>query len=164
MPTYDFSNLTVLVVEDNHHMALIVRTLLKGFGVQKVHEVADAPAALEALATYAPDVIILDYMLKGLDGIELTSLIRNAEDSPNRFVPIIMVSAHSERRRVEAALNAGVHEFLKKPISAKDLYLRLLEVIEHPRPSVRNGAFFGPERRRRSGEPSRAAPEPSGAA
>lgn len=70
--------------------------------------------------------------------------------STHPFVPVIMVTGHSEKSRVYEALNAGVNEFLVKPVSAKGLYSRLISVIERPRPFVRSKTFFGPDRRRRA--------------
>jgi two-component system, chemotaxis family, chemotaxis protein CheY len=63
-------------------------------------------------------------------------------------VPIIMLSGHSEKNRVMQARDAGVTEFLAKPIAAKALYERILSVVLNPRPFIRTATFFGPDRRR----------------
>jgi two-component system, chemotaxis family, chemotaxis protein CheY len=63
-------------------------------------------------------------------------------------VPIIMLTGHSERTRVTNARDAGITEFMVKPISAKALYQRILNVVVNPRPFVRTKTFFGPDRRR----------------
>jgi DNA-binding response OmpR family regulator len=63
-------------------------------------------------------------------------------------VPIIVISGYTERERVLAARAAGANEVMTKPITAKALYSRLVEVIEHPRPFVRAPDYFGPDRRR----------------
>ena len=83
-----------------------------------------------------------------VDGIELTREIRNAADSANRFVPIVMVSGYAQRGRVLTARDAGVNEFVVKPITATALFSRIRAVIEKPRPFVRTKTFFGPDRRR----------------
>lgn len=75
-------------------------------------------------------------------------MIRRPDSSINPFVPIIMLTGHAEKRRVMQARDAGVHEFLCKPISARALYLRLFSVIAHPRPFVKTTSYFGPDRRR----------------
>ncbi len=150
--TYDLSTLNFLVVDDNSHMRTIVRTLLRGFGVTQVRETADAETAFEELRNHPIDVIILDYALDGLDGVEFTRLVRSAADSPNPYIPIIMLSAYSERKRITMARDAGITEFLRKPICAWDLYLRIVECIERPRPFVRTPTYFGPDRRRRPSE------------
>ncbi len=150
--SYDLTELSFLVVDDNTHMLSIIKTLLKGFGIRRIHEATDAADAFEEIRATHVDVIILDYALDTLDGIEFAQLVRTAKDSPNPYLPIIMLTAHSERYRVEEARDAGITEFLCKPICATDLYKRIIEVVEHPRSFVKMESYFGPDRRRRSDE------------
>jgi len=145
---YDLSKLTFLVIDDNSHMLSIVKTLLKGLGVHNIREANDAADAFEEIQDTHIDVVILDYVLQTLDGIEFCTLVRQAKDSPNPYVPIIMLTAHTERARVMEARDAGVTEFLCKPICAQDLFNRILETIERPRPFIRSTNYFGPDRRR----------------
>ena len=63
-----------------------------------------------------------------------------------------MVTGHTERARVEAARDAGVTEFLAKPITTQNLLTRLIEVVERPRPFIRCAGYFGPDRRRHKAE------------
>jgi two-component system chemotaxis response regulator CheY len=74
--------------------------------------------------------------------------VRNSNSPVTRFVPIIMLSGHSERRCVMEARDAGVTEFLTKPVAAKSLYERILSVVLAPRPFIRTKDYFGPDRRR----------------
>ena len=83
------------------------------------------------------------------DGFDLVDMIRNEPDSPNRYLPVIMLTGHSEKERVEMARDHGVTEFLVKPVTPKDLLARVLAIIENPRPFVRSTDYFGPDRRRR---------------
>ncbi|MDA0664423.1 MAG: response regulator, partial [Proteobacteria bacterium] len=83
-----------------------------------------------------------------LDGIDFTRMVRSAADSPNPFVPIIMLTSHTARTRVMEARDVGVTEFLAKPITANGLYTRIATIIEHPRQFVRKSVYFGPDRRR----------------
>jgi DNA-binding response OmpR family regulator len=76
-------------------------------------------------------------------------MIRTNEDSPNHFLPIIMITGHSERSRVNAARDAGVNEFLVKPVTAKGLMERLSLIVNRPRNFVKSKHYFGPDRRRR---------------
>jgi two-component system, chemotaxis family, chemotaxis protein CheY len=149
MNVIDMSGLNLLVADSNHYMRKIIRAMLRGFGITNIREAADGALALEELNTHLIDLMIADYALETLNGVELTELIRGAEDSHNRFVPIIMLSAYTEKWRIEGARDAGVTEFLRKPLCAQDLYLRLQEVIMHPRSFVRTPRYFGPDRRRR---------------
>lgn len=162
---YDLSGLTVLVVDDNNYMVSIVKTLLRAFGISRIREASDAMLALDELRMSKIDIIILDCAMPTFDGIEFTRMVRTANDSANPFVPIIMLTAYTERYRVEEARDAGVTEILRKPISAFDLYLRLIEVVERPREFVKASGFFGPDRRRRkadafTGQEKRSADKP----
>ncbi|MCB9994457.1 MAG: response regulator [Hyphomicrobiaceae bacterium] len=144
----DMSQLSVLVADPSPHMVKIFRAMLRGFGMSRITEATDGALALEAFKANLIDIAIVDYALTTITGVELTELLRADEKGANRFVPIIMVSAYTEKWRVVECRDAGATEFLRKPFSARDLYERVLEVIEHPRPFVRSAHYFGPDRRR----------------
>lgn len=150
MRVLDMSKISVLVADPSPYMTKIIRAMLRGFGITQIREASDGAVALEEFKTHSIDIAIFDYALTTLDGIELTELLRSDEQSDSRFVPIIMLSAYTEKKRVETARDAGISEFLRKPLCANDLYLRLLEVIENPREFVSSNHYFGPERRRTS--------------
>jgi two-component system, chemotaxis family, chemotaxis protein CheY len=144
----DFSRLRFLVIEDNAHMRRILRTLLHGFGSREVYEAEDGAAGLESFVHYTPDVVITDWAMPIFDGLELTQMIRQPGANSNPYVPIIMLTGHSEKVRVITARDAGITEFLAKPISAKALYQRILNIVINPRPFIRSKTYFGPDRRR----------------
>jgi two-component system, chemotaxis family, chemotaxis protein CheY len=144
----DFHRLRFLVIDDNAHMRRIVRQLLHGFGSRDIYEADDGAAGLEAFANHNPDIVITDWAMPVFDGIEFTKSIRQPGANANPFVPIIMVSGHSERRRVMEARDSGITEFLAKPIAAKALYERILSVVLSPRPFIQTKTYFGPDRRR----------------
>jgi len=148
----NLEQLKALVVEDNAHMRTLLRSLLSALGVGKVYESADGAAGFAELRDKRPDLVLTDMSMKPVDGIEFTRMVRLSKDSPNVHVPIIMVTGHTEKQRVEAARDAGVTEFIAKPITTQSLLARLTEIIERPRPFVRCGTYFGPDRRRRKAE------------
>jgi two-component system, chemotaxis family, chemotaxis protein CheY len=148
MFSVECSRLRFLIVDDNNHMRRIIRALLHGFGVREAYEAEDGASGLEAFTSYSPDIVITDWAMPIFDGIELTRMIRQPETSSNPYVPIIMVTGHAERRRVTEAREAGVTEFLVKPISAKGLYQRIVSVVMMPRPFIKTSTYFGPDRRR----------------
>jgi len=143
-----FENLNALIVEDNQHMRSLLRALLNSAGIKDVAEAAHGQGGLEVLRERKSDLVLTDMIMKPMDGLELTRLIRNDERSPNPFVPIIMISGHTEKYKVEAARDAGVTEFLAKPITAQNLFARIAEIVERPRAFVRCDNYFGPDRRR----------------
>ncbi len=146
---YDFGNITILVVEDNQPMLDITKSLLLTFGVGQVIGAKDGEVGFEKYKQHNPDIIIADWMMKPVDGISLTRRIRNDPSSPNQYVPIILMTGFSEKKRVLQARDSGVTEFLVKPFNAKDLYRRIVQIVERPRQYVKSVDFFGPDRRRK---------------
>jgi two-component system, chemotaxis family, chemotaxis protein CheY len=144
-----FESLKALIVEDNAHMRSLLRALLNSIGIKEVAEAAHGHAAIDALRERKSDLVLSDMAMKPMDGIEFTRHVRNHENSPNPFVPIIMITGHTEKQRVEAARDVGVTEFLAKPITAHNLFARIAEIVERPRAFVRCDSYFGPDRRRR---------------
>ncbi|MGZ3305186.1 MAG: response regulator [Asticcacaulis sp.] len=141
-----------LVVDDNVHMIHIVKTILRGFGAVHVFEARDATEAFHKIKHDSIDLVVTDYQMEVLDGIEFVKLIRTSSDSPNRYVPIIMLTAYSERSRVESARDAGANEFCCKPVTAQELFRKVSAIVDFPRPFIRTPAYFGPDRRRKNPE------------
>ena len=139
--------LKVLLVDDNEHMRAIVGTILKGIGIVNLREARDGSEALEALRTWPADIAIVDFRMEPMDGVDLTRLVRNAADSRNPFLPIIMMTGFADRPRVEEARDAGVTELIVKPVTARAIIDRLNAVVYRPRPFVRTADYFGPQRR-----------------
>jgi two-component system chemotaxis response regulator CheY len=148
MVRIDFNRLRFLVIDDNPHMRRIVRTLLHGLGARDVFEAEDGATGLDAFTHNLPDIVLIDWAMPVFDGLELTKMIRQTEANGNPLVPIIMITGHTEMDRVTAARDAGVTEFLAKPISAKGLYQRIVSVVANPRPFIKTNNYFGPDRRR----------------
>lgn len=141
-------SLNILLVDDNQHMRAITSAILQSAGIRKIREVPDGAAALEALREHAIDLAIVDFNMMPLDGVEFTRMVRNSPDSANPYLPIIMMTGHSEKHRVVEARDAGVTEFVVKPITAKAVFDRIQAVIVRPRPYIKSANYFGPDRRR----------------
>ena len=154
----DFNKLRFLICDDNPHMRRILRTLLHSFGAREAYEAEDGATALEMYTHYVPDIVITDWAMPIFDGLELTQMIRQPGANANPYVPIIMLTGHSEKKRVIAARDAGITEFLAKPISAKALYQRILNIVVNPRSFIKTKTYFGPDRRRNV-SPNYAGPE-----
>lgn len=144
-----FERLKILVVDDNQHMRKLVVTILQAFGVLQVYEATDGENAWRVFGDLNPDIILLDWQMTGMTGLEFVKLARTSPDSPNPFVPIIMLTGHTHVDHVRLARDAGANEFLAKPVSVKAILSRLTAVIDHPRSFVRSKSYFGPCRRRR---------------
>lgn len=134
----------VLVVDDEPYMRKVVRALLMSIGVRTIYEAPDGPTGLESIRNLAPDVVILDWQMPGLDGAGFVRMVRSPETFPYPNVPIIMLTGHGERKRVVEAIQIGVNEFLLKPVSSKALHSRIVAVLTQPRPVVQTGGYYGP--------------------
>ena len=143
-----FAATKVLVVDDDHYMRKVVRTLLMSIGVHQVFEAPDGPAGLEMIRAMAPDVVILDWEMPGLDGPAFVRMVRSPAMFAYPNVPIIMLTGHGERSRVVEAVHIGVNEFLLKPVSSKALQDRLVSILTKPRQVMKDGNYYGPTPRK----------------
>lgn len=144
----DLSGLTILLVEDNTRMRRLVQDICLNLGVGAVVTASDGGAGFEALRNNPVELVICDWVMEPVDGLSFARRIRTDDKTPNPRVPIIMLTSHAERRRIIAARDAGVNEFLAKPFTAAALYARIRSVIEQPRRFVQTGKYSGPDRRR----------------
>lgn len=143
----DITKLKILIVEDNVHFRTLISSILEALGISDLDEARDGSEALEILHEGEADLVILDWKMDGMDGVECVRRIRTM-DVANRFVPIIMVTGYTETSLKKKARDAGVNDFLGKPISPQSILGRIVQVIENPRPFYETSTFFGPDRRR----------------
>lgn len=145
----------VLVVDDDSQMLQIVRGLLINLGFEQITTVADGSHAVAMLKDKKlmrereVDLLITDWNMLTVSGLELMKFVRSSPDSPNPYLPIIMVSGRSEWADVERARDVGFSEYLVKPFNAKTLCDRILLCVENPRAFVTSDSYKGPSRRRR---------------
>ena len=140
--------LNILIVDNNAYMRRMTRTMLTNLGAKAVIEAADGLAALEQIRTCDPDVMLLDWDMPVLNGMEVMRIVRSPGVFPRPNLPIIMLTNRGHRASVLQALREGAHEFLVKPTSAKALRDRLTSIVYKPRPMMRLGDFYVPEPRR----------------
>lgn len=137
----------MLIVDDSASMREIIRSVLNAFGIRSVHQAGTAKAALDILHEHTVDTMVVDWNMQPVDGITLVKHVRDQDKSPNPYLPVIMLTSYTERRRVFLARDSGVTEFVAKPFRSEALYQRLASIINRPRPFVRTKSFFGPDRR-----------------
>jgi two-component system chemotaxis response regulator CheY len=141
------NDIHVLMVDDNGPMRQLVRALARAGGIVHFSEAETAMQALDILRATPVDLVIVDWKMRPMDGLSFTRLIRWESDSPNPYVPILMLTAHTEVSRVAAARDAGVTGFLKKPISTQLFFDRIGNALTDSRNFIRAESFFGPDRR-----------------
>ncbi|MEE9318512.1 MAG: response regulator [Rhodospirillales bacterium] len=140
--------MNVLIIEDDRHMRMLIRNVLFALGVKDVFEASDGEAAFEEMKGTHPDMVLCDLKMSPMGGLEFVRKIRADVENPNRFVPVIMITAYAELDTVADARDSGVNEFMAKPISAAALEKRFRRVLEDQRQFVEAGDFNGPDRRR----------------
>jgi DNA-binding response OmpR family regulator len=136
--------LKVLIVDDDHYMRKVVRTMLATFGVKNVCEACDGVSGLDAICKYSPDVVIVDWEMPMINGAQFVRMVRSPGEFPVPDVPIIMLTGHGDRWRVVEAARIGAHEYLLKPVSTKALHDRILAILCRPRPTVKLDGYYGP--------------------
>lgn len=146
---FNFKKLSVLVVEDTAPMRKLIASVLETMDVGEIYTAEQGEDGYEKIKRHNPDIVIADWHMQPMNGIELTQEVRTNTLSPNRMVPVILVTGYSALSRVAEARDAGVTEFLVKPFSANDLAKRIAYVINKPRDFIDCEGYFGPDRRRR---------------
>ena len=147
--TYTLDKVSILVVEDMLPMLTLTKSLLHIFGFRDIYTARDGAEAYDVFLEKKPDFVITDWHMPTMGGLELINKIRSDEGSANPYIPIILMTGYSSRKRVESARDNGMTEFLMKPYTAKDLYNKIVQLIEKPRPFIKSDEFTGPDRRRR---------------
>ena len=121
---------TILVCDDDEGLRELMKVTLEPAGYRFV-EASDGEAALQALATEPPDLVLLDVMLPGYSGIHVLEAMRS--DEALRSVPVIVVSAWQTPSDQEAAIRAGAVAFLPQPFELDDLLTQVQDLLERRR-------------------------------
>lgn len=149
MTKVDLKRLNVLLVDDSRNMLRLMEEILRALGVRNVFSVTDVPDAFREMRVNAIDLAIVDLEMDPMDGLEFVRMLRTANDSPDKCLPVIMLTAHTQMSNVVDARDAGVHEFLAKPVSPRNVYERIISVMMTRRAFVSSSSYSGPDRRRR---------------
>jgi CheY-like chemotaxis protein len=127
--------------------------MLRALGISQIREATDGADALSMCRDWRPDLIITDYIMDPIDGIEFVRLLRTAKDSPLPYVPVIMITGHTERSTIMRARDVGVNEFIAKPMTTKSLLDRITKLINSDRAWIKSSRYTGPCRRRKPKTP-----------
>ena len=115
----------ILLIDDSKTARTIQRAVLEQLGFTDIEEACDGQDALARLTIFQPDLILVDWSMPVMDGMEFVREFR----SSNRGTPIIMVTNESERSRVIEAIRAGVNTYLVKPFTPELLAVRIQETV-----------------------------------
>ncbi len=145
----DLSQIRFLLIDPNPLSLELTADVLAMMGVRTIRKCAATDRALEALRADPYDIVITEWNTKPMSGLEFIDFVRTSASSPNRLMPILLMTARSEEEYVLQARDRGITEFLAKPFSVESLHRRLVSIIAFPRPFIDSDRYFGPDRRRR---------------
>lgn len=121
-------DISVLIADDNEMMSNLIRIVLEKNGIKKIIEVHDGTSAFNTVQTQKIDLIIADWHMDGISGIELLKKVR--ADGKIGNTPFIMVSVEGLDVSVDTAFKHGVSDFISKPFRKEDLLKKVTEVME----------------------------------
>ena len=160
MAEYSLDRVSVLVVEDNAYIRSLLNTALKALGVGTVKTAKDGGEAIELMKLVATnpmkagvmaiDLVFSNWQMSPVDGAMFLRWVRRHKESPDRFVPFVMLTGYADHDKVAEARELGVTEMLAKPFSVDSVSQKLLQLIDRPRQFIHNSSYFGPERRRQA--------------
>lgn len=145
----DIKTLHVLVVEDIQPMRELTVRTLRALGIERITMSKDGKEGYQTYCKMEPDVILTDWKMPTMSGLDMLIKIRRDQSSPNRTIPIIMMTGFCSKDRIALARDSGVTEFLVKPFSAQDVTRRIASVIKSPRDIIVTPQYLGPDRRRK---------------
>lgn len=121
-------NMNILIVDDYNTMLRIIKNLLKQLGFNNVDEATDGAMALEKIKNKTYGLVISDWNMEPMTGLELLKQVRSSNDN-FKNVPFIMVTAESKTENVVAAKQAGVNNYIVKPFNAETLKMKMASVL-----------------------------------
>lgn len=122
-----FQTLHVLVVDDMDSIRSLVNSTLNELGVRKIYLVPNGSVAWKQLKDARIDLIICDWDMPKMSGLELLRLVRASK--PHSQIPFLMLTATTEKEKVMEAVEAGASDYLTKPFSPKDLEYRVIKLL-----------------------------------
>ena len=145
--TINLRDLVILVADPNAYLRRVIHGMLRGFGANKVLEVANSLGLFEALTGQKVDILLCDTRLPPHGGLKATRTIRFNVHNQNRTMPILLMTSDTSETTIKSARDVGANMVVAKPMSPNSLYDRLSWIALNPRPFVDTPTYFGPDRR-----------------
>ena len=128
-----------MVIDDSDSMLRLFRTCLTAFGIPSVRMFNSGLEAMSAMRDLPPDLVLVDWRMGPLNGIELLRKMRRIDSPETCHIAVIMVTGHGSEPFVREAMLAGAQQFLVKPVSPRTLFDRISWVTEDERIMVQKG-------------------------
>jgi len=143
-----FASINIVICDPDASLSSLVKNILSTLGCNRIFTVSDGQDVLNLMKEEKVDIVITDWQMKGLNGIDLATYLRQSLESPNRMIPIVMLTSRNSGANIRTARDAGISEYIVKPFSAKTLLERVYAVVQEPRSFIICKTYIGPDRRR----------------
>jgi CheY-like chemotaxis protein len=157
IPPEQLKRMKVLVVDPNAYMRGVIADSLRRLMITNINAAATAVEAFTVGRTFKPDIIFVDWDAGRMSGLEFTREVRRNSTGMSRETPIILLAGAIDHEQLMSARQAGINEFLLKPVSAQGVLSRIEEVVLRPRKFIDSRNYVGPCRRRKD-DPTYAGP------
>ena len=146
-PRMNLKNVTSLIVDRDHYTRGLIAQMLRGFGMESPAVANNGEEAKALLKESYPDIIFIEGALSDMPSADLLGWIRRQSKSQLRFVPLIVMSGYTQLKMIATARDGGAHIIVRKPVSPRALFDRILWVARHARPFLETDTYIGPDRR-----------------
>lgn len=144
----DLSRARIVIADRDFQMAELLQRILRELGLTNISIVRNGQKAMELINSQPVDILITEWDMEPVSGINLIKTLRRSEDPALALMPVIMLTARATEEDVIEARDMGVTEFLVKPYTTKSLYQHLEHIIDFPRDFIVAKGYIGPCRRR----------------
>lgn len=138
----------ILLVDDSHSMRKLLRAMIEAGGYRNIIEAEHGVAAMHAIQDGSCDILVTDWKMEPMDGLELSKRLRAFGDERQSCVPIVLVTAFADAALVANARDIGINEVLTKPVAAKVIQTKIETLLTVQQAFIRAENYKGPDRRR----------------
>ncbi len=147
--TNSLAKLRILVTDNDPHMLSVMHSILHGIGIREITSARSSIDALMELKRREFDAVLITDDLAPHGGVGVTRKLRATDYTPNQRTPVILIAGKASVDYIEKARDAGVTEFIRKPVTGQIVQQRLQAILRNPRDFIAEEGYAGPDRRRR---------------
>lgn len=119
--------ITILVIEDDKNLKRLIKSHLENFGFERIQEADDGNSAFQIMSQINIGLIIADWHMPGMDGLDFYSLMKNKDDFKN--IPFLMITGEAKKEKVIEAFTSGIKNYIIKPFEAEDLERKVRKLL-----------------------------------
>jgi len=120
--------IAILVIEDDKNLKRLIKSLLKRFGFERIEEASDGTFALQILLKKSIQLVIADWHMPGMDGLEFYTLLKENEEF--KGIPFLMITGEAKKEKVIQAFTSGIRNYIIKPFESDDLERKVHKLLK----------------------------------